>query len=434
MSTEREIAIRAEGLRKRYRVGTRGGYRMFRDVISDVVRAPFRRRLDRSERYIWALDDVSFEVGEGEIVGVIGPNGAGKSTLLKVLSRITEPTEGRAELYGRVGSLLEIGTGFHLELTGRENVFLNGAILGMSRAEIARKLDDIVEFAGVGRFLDTPLKFFSSGMQVRLGFAVAAFLEPEILVVDEVLTVGDLSFQERSLGKMKDVARGGRTVLFVSHNMSSILALCPRSILITNGKAVFDGPSDEAVSRYVDASRMMGSGWLSERISRTGTGNVRVTALRLENAHGNLIAAAQSGSAVRFVLEYEASEHANLNELVVNIVVSEHGERGLLSFMSQIAGPGLHDAPSVGRVSCFVPQLPLMPGHYNVQYSCLLGSELADKVHQAGSLVVVAGDFFGTGRLPPQTDYYGPMLVANEWSLEPATPVIARTAHAEASS
>jgi lipopolysaccharide transport system ATP-binding protein len=428
VSGQHEIAIRAEGLRKRYRVGTRGGYRMLRDALSDAARAPFRRRQDRSERYIWALDDVSFEVGQGEIVGVIGPNGAGKSTLLKVLSRITEPTEGSAELHGRVGSLLEIGTGFHLELTGRENVFLNGAILGMTRAEIARKLDDIVEFAGVPRYLDTPLKFYSSGMQVRLGFAVAAFLEPEILVVDEVLTVGDLAFQERSLGRMKDAARGGRTVLFVSHNMSSVLALCPRSILLTAGKIAFDGPSDEAVTRYVEISRMTGGDWLSDRVSRTGTGSARVTALRLEDADGNLVTAAPSGSAVRFVLEYDTAEHANLAELVVNIVVSEHGGRGLVSFMSQVAGPGLRDAPRRGKVRCLVPRLPLMPGHYNVQYSCLLGSELADKVHQAGSLVVIDGDFFGTGRLPPQADYYGPVLADNEWSIEPAAPVVLSTA------
>jgi homopolymeric O-antigen transport system ATP-binding protein len=421
--SENETAIRTEGLRKRYRVGGREGYRMLRDSITRAARAPFHPRTESDERYIWALDGVSFAVARGEIVGVIGPNGAGKSTLLKILSRITEPTEGRAELYGRVGSLLEIGTGFHLELTGRENVFLNGTILGMTRGEIARKLDDIVEFAGVQRFLDTPLKFFSSGMQVRLGFAVAAFLEPEILVIDEVLTVGDLAFQERSLGKMKDVASGGRTVLFVSHAMSSILALCPRSMLLSSGKVLFDGPSEEAVARYVEESRMSGGAWLGERTSRTGTGTVRVTTLRLEDVDGNLILAPASGEPVRFVLEYEAGEHANLAELVVNIVVSQQGSRGLLSFMSQVAGPSLSDAPRTGRVSCFVPQLPLMPGHYNVQYSCLLGSELADKVHQAGSLVVGEGDFFGTGRLPPQADYYGPVLVPHEWSIESTEPV-----------
>ena len=413
-----DVSIRAEGLRKRYRVGGREGYRMLRDAISDAVRKPLRAGDD--DRYLWALDGVSFEIAEGEIVGVIGPNGAGKSTLLKILSRITEPTEGRAELYGRIGSLLEVGTGFHLELTGRENVSLNGTILGMRSAEIARKFDDIVEFAGVQRYIDTPLKFYSSGMQVRLGFAVAAFLEPEILVVDEVLAVGDLAFQERCLGKMKDVASGGRTVLFVSHAMSSILALCPKAMLLNAGRIVYEGPSEEAVARYVAASRMAGGEWLERQPSRTGTSAVRVTSLRLEDADGNLADSPATGDAVRFVLDYEAAEDANLDELVVNIVISEQGGGGLVSLMSQVSGEGFRDVPPVGRAVCFVPELPLMPGHYNVQYSLLLGSELADKVHQAGSLVVREGDFFGTGRLPPRADYYGPVLTRHDWSLEPA--------------
>src|SRR6478609_4889764 len=279
-----DLAIRAQGISKRYQIAVRRRHHdTLSDQIMDAATSLWRRRRSSHEEtagetngHVWALKDASFEVRHGEILGVIGRNGAGKSTLLKILSRITEPTEGMADLHGRVGSLLEIGTGFHLELTGRENVFLNGAILGMPRNEISRKLDDIVEFAGVQRFMDTPLKFFSSGMQVRLGFAVAAFLEPEILVVDEVLTVGDLSFQERSLGKMKDVASGGRTVLFVSHTMSSILALCSRAILLASGKVLYDGPSEEAVARYVEASRMSGGSWLDDRTSRTGTGTVRV--------------------------------------------------------------------------------------------------------------------------------------------------------------
>jgi len=415
-----EAAVRAEGLRKRYRIGRREGYRMLRESIADSLHSSLKRGSTRpvEERFMWALDDVSFDVGEGEIVGIIGPNGAGKSTLLKILSRITEPTEGRAEVYGRVGSLLEIGTGFHFELTGRENVYLNGSILGMRKAEIAAKFDEIVEFAGVQRHIDTPLKFYSSGMQVRLGFAVAAFLEPDILVIDEVLTVGDLAFQERCLGKMKDVASGGRTVLFVSHTMSSILALCPRSMMLNGGRIVFDGPSEETVARYVEASRMTGSAWLSERSTRSGTGSVRVSSLRLEDIEGELCTAPAAGQAVRFVLDYEAEPEANLAELIVNIVISDHGGRGLLSLMSHVSGDGLRNVPRIGRVSCFVPQLPLVPGYYNVQYSVLLGSELADKVHQAGSLVVGDGDFFGTGRLPREIEHYGPILTANDWSVE----------------
>jgi lipopolysaccharide transport system ATP-binding protein len=424
------IAVTADGIGKRYRLGTRDGYRVLRDAIGDAVRRPFRRS-DAEERHIWALRDVSFEIARGDVVGIIGPNGAGKSTLLKILSRITEPTEGTADLYGRVGSLLEVGTGFHLELTGRENVYLNGAILGMPRAEIDRKLDEIVAFAGVQKFMDTPLKFYSSGMTVRLGFAVAAFLEPEILVVDEVLAVGDLAFQERCLGKMRDVASGGRTVLFVSHNMSAVLALCKTSMLLNHGRVEFFGPTEEAVSRYVDASRMTGDAWLDERRSRVGTGAVRVTSLRLEDENGELCPAPTTGQGVRFVLDYEAQPEVDVSQLVINIVVSELEGRGLLSFMTGVTRADFSGAPRIGRAVCTVPRLPLLPGHYNVKYSALIGSDLADKVHQAGSLVVSEGDFFGTGRLPPQADYYGPLLVDHAWALEPIDDRVSPTPAAQ---
>ena len=238
-----DIAITCEGISKRYRIGERERYRALRDVITDVVKSPFRRLRQPSESEInrsgkptiWALQDVSFEVRRGEVVGIIGRNGAGKSTLLKILSRITEPTRGCGQINGRVGSLLEVGTGFHPELTGRENVFLNGAILGMRKAEIARKFDEIVAFAEVEQFIDTPVKRYSSGMYVRLAFAVAAHIETEILIVDEVLAVGDARFQKKSLGKMDDVARQGRTVLFVSHSMNTIEKLCRRVILLESG-------------------------------------------------------------------------------------------------------------------------------------------------------------------------------------------------------
>jgi lipopolysaccharide transport system ATP-binding protein len=256
MSSE-ALVLRVEHLRKRYRIGEREPYKALRDVLTDAIAAPVR--LARGTRRpahappdrIWALDDVSFDVRQGEVLGLIGANGAGKSTLLKVLSRITEPTEGQVTLRGRVGSLLEVGTGFHPELTGRENIFLNGTILGMRRAEIVRRFDEIVEFAGVERFLDTPVKRYSSGMQVRLAFAVAAHLEPEILLVDEVLAVGDAEFQERCLGKMKDVTREGRTVLFVSHNLAAVRGLCARALLLDHGQLGFDGETDGAIERYL---------------------------------------------------------------------------------------------------------------------------------------------------------------------------------------
>jgi lipopolysaccharide transport system ATP-binding protein len=249
------VAIRVEGLGKRYSLGERATYKTLRETLARVFAAPVRALSGGSpsepEPEFWALRDASFEVAEGEVVGFVGSNGAGKSTLLKILSRITEPSEGTARMYGRCGSLLEVGTGFHPELSGRENVYLNGAILGMSRAEVRSKFDEIVEFSGIEQFLDTPVKRYSSGMYVRLAFAVAAHLDPEIMIVDEVLAVGDAQFQAKCLGKMSDIAAEGRTVLFVSHNMSAVSRLCTRALLLDHGRIVDDGPVDDVASRYL---------------------------------------------------------------------------------------------------------------------------------------------------------------------------------------
>jgi len=251
------LAVRVEGLGKEYRLGAqRERYSTLRDRVNKLASAPFRALRGRGERSeqnppFWALKDVSFEVRPGEVVGIIGRNGAGKSTLLKILSRITEPTEGEVDINGRVGSLLEVGTGFHPELTGRENVYLNGAILGMRRAEIARKFDEIVAFAEVEKFIDTPVKHYSSGMYMRLAFAVAAHLEPEILIIDEVLAVGDAEFQEKCLGKMGDAARDGRTVLFVSHSMGAVRSLCTRGVLLDAGWVQQVGPVENVVADYL---------------------------------------------------------------------------------------------------------------------------------------------------------------------------------------
>jgi len=268
-----EIAIRVQGLSKRYRIGQREPYRALRDVLARGLTAPFRATASvfrrsgpkgngiREKNYIWALKDVSFEVKRGEVVGIIGRNGAGKSTLLKILSRITEPTEGYAEIHGRVGSLLEVGTGFHPELTGRENIYLNGAILGMKKHEIDRKFDEIVAFAEIEKFIDTPVKYYSSGMYVRLAFAVAAHLEPEILLVDEVLAVGDAAFQKKCLGKMGDVAKEGRTVLFVSHNMGAISQLCNQGICIEGGEVIRSGRISDVITSYLSAAAPLASEW-----------------------------------------------------------------------------------------------------------------------------------------------------------------------------
>jgi lipopolysaccharide transport system ATP-binding protein len=250
--------IAVEGLSKRYRIGGRQAHNSLRDTVAGLVRSPLKRfRSNGSTNTIWALDDVSFEVNPGEVVGIIGRNGAGKSTLLKILSQITKPTKGRVALNGRVGSLLEVGTGFHSELTGRENVFLNGAILGMTRAEIQRKFDEIVAFAETEQFLDTPVKHYSSGMIVRLAFAVAAHLEPEILIIDEVLTIGDVEFQKKCLGKMNEVTRAGRTVLFVSHDLNAVNSICERALLLHKGKIVRSGVTTDITRYYLDHTNNM---------------------------------------------------------------------------------------------------------------------------------------------------------------------------------
>src|SRR5580700_11591149 len=282
------VAIRCDRLAKQYRIGERETYKALRDVITDAIAAPFRRVRSalggssnnghQDESMIWAMEEVSFEIQRGEAVGIIGRNGAGKSTLLKILSRITEPTRGQAEIWGRVGSLLEIGTGFHPELSGRDNIYLNGAILGMKKAEIARKFDEIVAFSEIEKFIDTPVKRYSSGMYVRLAFAVAAHLETEILIVDEVLAVGDTQFQKKCLGKMGEIARHGRTVLMVSHNMAAIHALCSRAILLDQGRSVSDGNPLEVTRLYLDGFEKQSNGGVvdlrSPSVPRSGKANI----------------------------------------------------------------------------------------------------------------------------------------------------------------
>jgi len=283
-------AITTSGLSKQYRIGEfQAGYGTLRDSVTSFAKRVGHRH-HREE--IWALRDVSFDVQEGEVVGLIGRNGAGKSTLLRVLTRITAPSAGRAELRGRVGSLLEVGTGFHPELTGRENVYLNGAVLGMKRREITRKFDEIVEFSGIGKFLDTPVKRYSSGMYVRLAFSVAAHLEPEILLVDEVLAVGDAEFQRRSLGRMEDLGESGRTVIFVSHNMQTITQLCDRAVLLDGGTVVADGPSSDVVASYLQSVHGSGSEHVwTDLADAPGDDLVRLRSVRVVDEDGDPVGA-----------------------------------------------------------------------------------------------------------------------------------------------
>lgn len=316
-----EFAIRATNLGKQYRIGTSPeSYNTLRDSIVGIFRAPIRRIRqgflpadvntgDDDSAIIWALKDISFEVKQGQVLGVIGRNGAGKSTLLKVLSRVTEPTRGEVEIKGRVGSLLEVGTGFHPELTGRENTYLNGAILGMRRSEIDRKFDEIVSFSGVEKFIDTPVKRYSSGMYLRLAFAVAAHLEPEILVVDEVLAVGDAEFQRKCLGKMNDVAEQGRTVLFVSHNMSAILRLTEETIVLERGQIVMRGSTVKAVDYYMSAdfSKTGERQWVREEIPQSASPFIPA-ALRVRNSKGVVVDMVRSTEPITIEIEYKLNK------------------------------------------------------------------------------------------------------------------------------
>jgi lipopolysaccharide transport system ATP-binding protein len=304
-----DVVIRVERLSKEYRLGVRSEkYQTLRDAVTDRVARPFRRRARRSPSNdaVWALRDVSFDVTRSEVVGIIGRNGAGKSTLLKVLSRITEPSAGSAVIRGRIGSLLEVGSGFHDELTGRENIYLNGTIIGMKRAEIVRKFDEIVAFAEVERFLDTPVKHYSTGMYLRLAFAVAAHLEPEILLVDEVLAVGDARFQRKCLDKMQDVGRAGRTVLFVSHNMPAVTRLCERTILLDDGSILRDGPSHEVVSAYLNSG--LGTTAVREWSdpARIPGGDVaRLRAVRVRTAAGHIADVIDIRHSLGIEIEYD---------------------------------------------------------------------------------------------------------------------------------
>ncbi|MGH7215165.1 MAG: ABC transporter ATP-binding protein, partial [Tepidisphaeraceae bacterium] len=304
-----DLSLEIFDLGKRYRLGDKEHYRMLRDALVKTATAPVRlaRRLINGapphdpSRELWALRNVSFDVKRGECVGIIGRNGAGKSTLLKILSRITDPTEGGADIRGRVGSLLEVGTGFHQEMSGRENIYMNGALLGMRKIEIDRKLDEIIAFAEVEKFIDTPVKRYSSGMYMRLAFAVAAHLEPEVLVVDEVLAVGDAAFQKKCLGKMGDVARHGRTILFVSHNMAAVQALCQRAVMLDRGRVQECGPVGDVVQKYIQQVTAIEAIPLVDRPDRQGDGAARVLSLRIENAAGGEVI--RTGCRLRITIE-----------------------------------------------------------------------------------------------------------------------------------
>lgn len=394
-----EAIVSVQGLGKRYRLAHHDDepYVALRDVITLALSAPFRRLRSghrqtaaRAEDF-WALKDVSFDVSRGEVVGIIGRNGAGKSTLLKILSRITEPTAGRVTLTGRVASLLEVGTGFHPELSGRENIFLNGAILGMTRAEIIRKFDAIVAFADVERFLDTPVKRYSSGMYVRLAFAVAAHLEPEILIVDEVLAVGDAEFQKKCLGKMQEVSRGGRTVLFVSHNMGAVQALCGRAIWLDKGTIAYEGSTSQCISRYLSHA-MADSGGRAAAAIQIGAS----LALHRFELSPNPV---ESGGRVDFVLTFAAHAATKISHITLLIYSTSEARLAIVDLRS--AGfPVSLEAGESWTLSGWVARLPLVEGDYRVGFGMGTSDFFGDKLDLVTLSVMARPDDSGHAPYP----------------------------------
>lgn len=417
MSMSNDIAIRVENLGKQYRIGGKQErYKRFTETVMDALTAPVRRLRNLGkpapeEETIWALRDVSFEIERGEAVGIIGRNGAGKSTLLKILSRITEPTTGRVELHGRVSSLLEVGTGFHPELTGRENIYLNGTILGMRRAEIDKKFDEIVEFSGVERFLDTPVKRYSSGMQVRLAFAVAAHLEPEILLVDEVLAVGDAEFQKKCLGKMGEVVHEGRTVLFVSHNMGAIQALCGKCILLERGSVSLNGSVHDTVASYLQQKEVAPSD-----LSSLGANVFR--RVELLNQRGAITDTIPAGEGAIFRIYYQAD--TPIFDVHVSLSINTMWGVKVASFTTafSVRRP-IPQLSGEGSIDCSIGSLPLVPGRYSVNlalHTMRDAAQTIDHIVGAFTLSISESAYLETTIMAQQDA--GILIAKHNWTLD----------------
>lgn len=414
MITKQPI-IDIDHLSKRYRIGAnKEPYLNLRDEIAKACSRilPASTRTRRTETDFWALHDVSFTVQEGEAIGIVGRNGAGKSTLLKILSQITPPTNGSVTMRGRVASLLEVGTGFHPELTGRENIFLNGAILGMSRREIRRKFDEIVAFAEVEKFLDTPVKRYSSGMYVRLAFAVAAHLEPEILIVDEVLAVGDAQFQQKCLGKMGEVAKGGRTVLFVSHNMAALEVLCNRCVLIHNGELMSIGPTRTVLNEYIEGVYLgMAKVHPAERKDRKGNGDVVVKDVYLIDQHRQQLQAVPCGDVCTIAFQFEFA--VDPKPFHLSFTIRDTKGQYISRPSTYDVSFSSHITPRAGILSCSINRFPLIPGHYRVTTEMRIGGEVTDYLEGAALIEVASADFFGTGRISD----HSPVLLDQKWEI-----------------
>jgi lipopolysaccharide transport system ATP-binding protein len=399
--------IKVENISKSYviRHQRSEGYSTLRETIAAKTKSVFSSHrespVERSELF-WALKDVSFEVQEGDRIGIIGRNGAGKSTLLKILSRITEPTTGKISIKGRIASLLEVGTGFHPELTGRENIFLNGSILGMSRTEIKSKFDEIVAFAGTEKFLDTPVKRYSSGMYVRLAFAVAAHLESEVLIMDEVLAVGDAEFQKKCLGKMKDISTQGRTVLFVSHSMASIQNLCSAALYLSDGRISAIGETNKVIDEYLAISRTTSLINLRDRKERSGSGQIKFVAVKLLDENNNELSLFQSGKYSVISLQFERNTDSPIHTLHVSVPIEDGFGHRVLYLSNEMTNEIFNDVSIQNNtINIRLNKLPLKEGIYTFTIFGKVNGEIADWVQHAGTFEVESGDFFKTGKVVP---------------------------------
>ncbi len=414
------VVVRGEDVSKRYRIGReRHPDATLRDAIASGTKAALRgaratvnrRREGQGEKAsVWALRDVSFEIEAGDVLGIVGRNGAGKSTLLKIISRITEPTSGRVGIKGRIGSLLEVGTGFHPELTGRENVFLYGSVLGMRQSEIRRRFDEIVEFSEVGRFLDTPVKRYSSGMQVRLAFSVAAHLEPDVLLVDEVLAVGDVGFQKKCLGRMGEVAGEGRTVLFVSHNMAVMQALCKRGILLEHGHVQHDGTIQDAIALYLRNLEQQMTSDLRDRTDRAGWRVVQLTQVQIRGGiDGDSVLTV--GSPVSFVFDVDTY----LPSTSCNFVIYDYLGHPVAEFRSSIGSPAdAETAAGSTRFVCTMDELSLVPGRYRLDVEIWAQGNLQDGIESAAVFDVEQGVL--EGRPVSADDHRGNVAINHRWT------------------
>ncbi len=410
------VILKAENISKQYRLGLVGTGTLSHDLNRFWYRirgkedpyiqvgAENDRSKTSSETYVWALRDINFEVQQGEVLGIIGKNGAGKSTLLKLLSRVTAPTTGVIKTKGRIASLLEVGTGFHPELTGRENIYLNGAILGMNKAEISAKEEEIIAFSGCQMYIDTPVKRYSSGMRVRLAFAVAAHLEPDILVVDEVLAVGDAEFQKKAIGKMQDISRGdGRTVIFVSHNMATVKSLCTRAVVLEHGKTVFEGPTNEAVEYYLDknnASSYEDGVPLKNRTDRQGSGLFRFVDVKMFNKNNVEIIQVISGTYVRFEMYYESKKLFDPEKFIFGFAIYDSDENMVTGLSSIESGLRVNPIKENGKLTWEIPSFLLRSGYYHLKlhasYMKSDPKDFLDVIEKAFEIHVLPGDFWKT--------------------------------------